>query len=130
MKYQWKYKNTVSTNYYHDENGKIVGEITRVNFSDDIWVAEVNKEKLGEYIDNRTARKAVEDQVVWLRQCEGIFDMKQVSEDFNPRDDYNNGYSGDTDSVAKWETRKFYVAKGGNSFPSTSNNESQLGENH
>lgn len=110
MKYQWKYKDDMSNNYYHDENGRIVGEITRVNFSDDIWHATVGDNKLGEYINNKTARKAVEKDI----ENGNLFifgDMKQASEDFNPRDDYNNGYSGNTIITATW-------------------NESQLGENH
>lgn len=112
--YKWKYKDNMSNNYYHDEGGRIVGEITRVNFSDDIWFAEVEKIKIGEYIDNRSARQAVESKVVCFDKLDTIFNMTPATEDFNPREDYTNGYSGSSDATATWN----------------SGNNSQLGENH
>lgn len=63
MKYKWKYRDTVNNNYYHDEDGRIVGEILRINFSDNIWHADVNGDSLGNYIDESSAMVAVENLV-------------------------------------------------------------------
>lgn len=66
MTYKWKYKKEASgTNYYHDEDGKIHGEITRINFADDIYSASLTypENDLGRYITRETAMKAVENQI-------------------------------------------------------------------
>lgn len=63
--YQWKYKDVSGTNYYHDEEGKIHGEINRINFSDEIYSASLlyPDNDLGKYIDRKSAMKAVENQI-------------------------------------------------------------------
>lgn len=63
--YQWKYTHSVGSNYYHDEEGKIHGEIHRVNITDEIYSASLlyPDNDLGKYITRETAMKAVENQI-------------------------------------------------------------------
>lgn len=91
-KYQWAYGN-VSTDYYHDDEGLIVGKVTRTSFSDGTYIAEARNKGLGEYISQKAAKKAVEKALTT-----SIFDMRPVSDDFNPR----GGYNGKGEEVATW----------------------------
>lgn len=69
MKYKWKYQDTYGTNYYHDETGKIVGEVTRFNFGDDIHNATIYPDiNLGNYINSKTAMKAVEESINSIKE--------------------------------------------------------------
>jgi (2Fe-2S) ferredoxin len=61
MNYKWK--DSVISSYYHDENGRIHGTVFRVSFNDDIWYAQVNESKLGEYIDMKSAKNAIVKEV-------------------------------------------------------------------
>lgn len=63
MNNTWK-TGSISTNYYHDENGKILGKVSRNSYSDDIWSAYSGPVCLGEYVDEKSARKAVEAEAV------------------------------------------------------------------
>jgi hypothetical protein len=56
---KWKSGN-ISVDYYHDEDGKILGKVIRATFSDDTYYAEANECKLGEYINKTSAKNAVE----------------------------------------------------------------------
>lgn len=63
MKYKWK-SGINNTSYYHDENGKIHGEVNRVSFSDDTYYATLYPANgLGKYISEATAKKAIENQI-------------------------------------------------------------------
>jgi len=61
MNYKWK--DSVTSSYYHDENGKIHGTVSRVSFNDDIWSASVNESRLGGYIDLKSAKNAIVKEV-------------------------------------------------------------------
>jgi len=91
--YQWK-RGVVNTDYYHDSDGKIVGKVSRGSFSDDTYYAEVNGNVLGEYIDQKAAKRAVEIAIA----DKTLFNLRPVTEDFYPRD----GYNGIGEEVAKW----------------------------
>lgn len=110
--YKWKYKNASATNYYHDEEGKIHGEITRINFSDDIYSAHLvyPDNDLGKYISRETAMKAVENQIedplynlrkLWPQREEeetptyGL-DVPDIKFDFTPLEDDLSMYSNQT----------------------------------
>ena len=60
--YQWHEKSICS---YQCEikTGKIVGQLFRTNFSDDIYHATVNGDNVGEYISEKCARTAIEKQI-------------------------------------------------------------------
>lgn len=60
-KYTWHDKTIYS--YYCDTTGKIVGQYSRTNFSDDVYFAEVNGDRLGQYITEKCARTAIEKQI-------------------------------------------------------------------
>ena len=60
MFYKWKYKESPNNNYYHDEDGMIVGEIVKINFCDDVWHASVNTDGIGQFISKNHAMAAVE----------------------------------------------------------------------
>lgn len=60
-KYTWHDKTICS--YYCDSTGRIVGKYSRVNFSDDVYHAEVHGDSLGQYITEKCARSAVEKQI-------------------------------------------------------------------
>ena len=92
-KYQWKY-GSISTDYYHDDDGLIVGKVTRTSFSDDTYIAEARGKGLGEYISQKAAKQAVQKAI----SNKSFFDMTPVSDDFNPR----GGYNGIGEEVAKW----------------------------
>lgn len=101
--YKWKYKDALGSNYYHDEEGKIHGEIQRVNISDEIYSASLTypENDLGKYITRETAMKAVENQVddplycirkLWPQREEEVpttlgLDVPDLKFDFTPPDD-------------------------------------------
>ena len=73
---KWKSGN-ISVDYYHDEDGKILGKVIRATFSDDTYYAQANECKLGEYIDKTSAKNAVEKvcfESVPLNLDNGLFD--------------------------------------------------------
>lgn len=100
-KYQWKEGN-IGTEYYHDDEGLIVGKVTRTSFSDDTYIAEANRTGLGEYISQKAAKKAVEKAI----SNKSIFDMRPVSDDFDPR----GGYNGIGEQVAQWSEQYSWPA--------------------
>lgn len=59
---KWKSGN-VSTDYYYNGQGKILGKVCRSSFSDDTYYAEAFSNNLGEYIDMKSAKAAVEEAV-------------------------------------------------------------------
>jgi hypothetical protein len=61
-KYKWYHK-TISSYYCEVDTGKIVGKYSTIGFSDDVYYAEVNGDNLGEYISEKCACKAVEEQI-------------------------------------------------------------------
>jgi len=62
MTYKWT-ERAICAYYYEQETGKIVADIFRQNFSDEIWSTRVNGDFLGEYISANTAKKAVENKI-------------------------------------------------------------------
>lgn len=91
-KYQWKYGN-IGTDYYHDSDGLIVGKVYRGSFSDETYIAEARGKGLGEYINQKSAKRAVEISV-----DNKTFDMRPISDDLKPKD----GYNGIGEHVATW----------------------------
>lgn len=61
-KYQWHDK-SICSYYCEIETGRIVGQYSRTNFSDDVYFAEVNGDRLGQYISEKCARAAIEKQI-------------------------------------------------------------------
>lgn len=62
MTYKWQDKN-ITSYYYEVKTGKIVANISRTNFSDDVWHAEINTDNYGQFISAEHAMKAVEQKV-------------------------------------------------------------------
>lgn len=71
-KYTWRPK-VVGTYYHENETGKIVAEYSRINFSDEVYHATVNGDFLGQYIDEKFARKAIEKKVKELDEQEEYY---------------------------------------------------------
>lgn len=60
--YEWHDK-AICTYYVEKTTGRIVGECSRMNFSDGIYHASVNGDSLGQFISQKHAHQAVERQV-------------------------------------------------------------------
>lgn len=61
-KYTWHDK-TISSYYCETSTGLIVGHYSRLSLSDDVYYAEVNGDRLGQYITEKCARTAIEKQI-------------------------------------------------------------------
>lgn len=83
MKYKWDVR-AISDYYYEQDTGKIVGKILRLNFSDDIYHAEVHGDSLGEYIGLVQARKAVEKQIAKNEKDDAAYLKKEIKVTNNP----------------------------------------------
>ena len=79
---KWKEGN-LRTDYYHDESGKILGSVSKTNYSDDVWTAISGKQTLGDYISRETAKKAVEND-----NPIDLTDNISFKFDYDPEPDY------------------------------------------
>lgn len=61
-KYAWTSK-TISEYYYEVDTGRIVGQYSKMSFSDEIYHALVNGDNLGTYISYKHAREAIENRI-------------------------------------------------------------------
>lgn len=61
-KYKWHDK-SISSYYCEADTGMIVGNYSRLSFSDDVYHAEVNGDRLGQYISEKCARTAIEKKI-------------------------------------------------------------------
>lgn len=68
MKYKWA-ERAIGEYYYEQDSGKIVANIAKQSFSDEIWVANINGDYLGQYIKYDMAKKAVEKKVKEIDEC-------------------------------------------------------------
>ena len=73
--YQWHEK-SISSYYAEKVSGKIVGQYSKVSFSDDVYHALVNGDTLGSYISHKHAKEAIEKQVAKNDQDE--IEMKKA----------------------------------------------------
>ena len=60
--YEWHEK-AISSYYCEKKSGRIVAQYSRIVFSDDVYHAEVNGDRLGQYISEKCVRKAIEDKI-------------------------------------------------------------------
>jgi hypothetical protein len=74
--YQWHEK-SICSYYCEVKTGKIVAQYHRLSFSDEVYHAEVNGDRLGQYISEKCARKAIEDFIT--KHDEQYAEMKAKS---------------------------------------------------
>lgn len=74
--YEWHEK-SIGSYYCEKKTGRIVAQYHRLSFSDDVYHAEVNGDRLGQYISEKCARKAIEDFIT--KHDEQYAEMKAKS---------------------------------------------------
>ena len=61
-KYDWHNK-TICSYYCEKPTGKIVAQYSRVNFSDEVFHAQINGDSYGQYISEKCVRAAIEKKI-------------------------------------------------------------------
>lgn len=61
-KYAWT-ERAICDYYYEKSTGKVVASLSRLSMSDDIWHADVNGDRLGQYVSEKQGRQAIEYKV-------------------------------------------------------------------